>query len=733
MAEPRKEVTELVTGLAYVLRRERVAAGLTQEELAERSGVSARTISDAERGLRSVIYKDTAVRLAAALGLDIAGRDEFIAIARGRSTGSARTIPVSATGPIGRGVEIQAAIAASRQSRLVTLTGPGGIGKTRIAVEVARAVRDAVFVPLGSLDDPSFVPSVVAHAVDAVSTATSPIDAIASKIVDRSVLFVLDTFEHLMDGAPFVTELLERCPKVHVLVTSRERLHLTGEREVEVSPLDASDAAQLFLERATAAGLGSVPDAEAVTEICRRLEGLPLAIELAAARLRHMTLASLLEHLDDRLALLVGGPNDVPSRQRTIRDTVAWSFDLLDDDARRALAALSVFAGGWTLDAAEAVVQSDEPLAPLSALVDKSLITFGDDGRYRMLDVIREFAAEHRGDSAERAHAEFFAAYAESAEPMFGSAGQEQWFEFVEHEHDNIRAALRFAVDERDAALAQRMAGALWQFWRANGHVQEGRAWLNDALTIPSEDAFRAKALWGAAWLAYHQDDYPTAERLSIELLAFARRTSAPMDLRNGLTIRGMIAMAEARYAEAAVSFEEALELCRPLGRSWLLATSHLNLGSALMHVGDLERAQEMFGSAAALYRELGDRRFATRGDMYLAQVRMLRGDDDGACESAALVLSAAADIGDEQSIAEGLETLAAAEAFGRPDRAAFVAGVARAMRDDMSIRQLPYDRALVDGRLTTGRARISEREWRDAFDEGRTTALDAAIEQLCR
>jgi predicted ATPase/DNA-binding XRE family transcriptional regulator len=772
--------------LGPLLRKARAATGLTQEELAERAGVSVRTISDVERGLRKTIYRHTVEVLASALDLDDARRAEF----EGAAAGSARRgpqgvsaapftadvhaaqLPIPPTRLIGRDreVEVVGRALADEEIRLLTLTGPGGIGKTRIALEAARRAEHdrsarVFFVPLSPVVDPGLVGSTVALAIG-VTAPLEPLEAaIAERLGDAQALLVLDTFEHLLGAARFVGELLARCRGLKVLVTSREALHLSGEHEVVIPALEMpahpwrspaedatrSAATELFIQRATAARIDFTLDdrsALVMRDICARLDGLPLAIELAAARVKHLSLEALRRKLDDRLSLLTGGPRDLPRRQQTMRDTIAWSYELLAPEEQALFRSLSAFAGGWTLEAATSVwggpdVAAD-PLQAMSALVDKSLIfpidTGGDDDRYSMFDVIREFSVERceaagETESARGRHAEYHLDLAEHAEPELGRAEQRAWFRRLEIEHDNFRSALGWFARRGDADRALRLAGALWQFWRRQGYLTEGRMWLRETLSLrPSgADGSRAKALWGAGWLAFAQGDYGEAEALSAELVAVAHKQGAKIDERNALTVLGMILMARGQSDEALEPFQQGLEICLDLGTSWHLATSHLNLGMAHMHAGHLEEAKGLITRAREIYTEIGDQHFEARCVAYLGYVALLAGETARAETLFAASLEHFGELEDLQGIAEGLEGLAAVSAAGkgrgRSVRAGRLAGAASSIRERLTAKQYPFDKAGMEPYLAEARTSLGAAHWEQACQEGREMTLEQAFD----
>lgn len=725
-----------------VVRRLRADCGLTQELLAERAGVSTRTISDVERGLRMTVYGFTANRLADALGLVPPDRVAFIGratrrVAQPRARAAARLaasragIPKPLTGLIGRDTEVEGILTLIRAGnvRIVTLLGPGGVGKTRLALEIARLADDfpdgRFFVSLAATSDPSLVPSLIAAEIGVAGIRGSIAAALATHLRAKRTLLVLDTFEHVLAAAPLVAELAAACDQLTILATSRAPLRVRGEHEVVVPPLDvpeaspgiaeltANAAATLFVERARAVRPSFVVDGDSaptIAQICRRLDGVPLALELAAARLRHFPLDGLERHLDDRLGLLVGGPRDLPARQQAMRDTIGWSYELLDAATRTLLCRLSVFSGGWTETTATSVCFGDaeqaaaRALPGLSLLVDNSLVRMHGagpgEGRFDMLDVVREFAADRlaadgQRDEFSRRHADCFLALAESAEGQLLRAAQQSWFVQLQSERGNIRTALRWALDHGQASVAQRLAAALWLFWRRNGDYAEGRLWLDRALTIDGDDDWaRRKALWGGAWMSYYQGDHAAAGRYGDELLRLARDADNPLAIRNGLTIQGIVAMARGRFADSIAALEEALRIGRLAGDDWLLATSALNLGMATMHGPDLVRSRSLLEEALRGYRALGDEVFIARTLGYLGYVALLTGRRQSARRLFASSLRRFHDLDETFGTAEALQSFAVLSAAeGDGTRAARLAGAAHAAWSRLSARPMASDR----------------------------------------
>ena len=549
---------------------------------------------------------------------------------------------------------------------LVTLTGPGGVGKTRLALQVAADAADAfpdgvAFVALAQISDPSLVAGVVAQALGVREDGdTPPGQRLALPLRGKRVLLVLDNFEQVVEAAPLVADLLAACPDLTVLVTSRVRLRLSGEREHVVPPLgltsldDApsvenaaqSGAVRLFIERAQAAREDfalTVDNAAVVTAICRRLDGLPLAIELAAARAKVLPPAALLARLETRLPLLTAGGRDLPARQQTMRDAIAWSFDLLSSEEQALFRRLSVFVGGCTLDAAGAVAVA--PSAPgsnvfegVASLVDKSLLKEedgpGGEPRYPMLETVREFGLEQLAASGEEddvraAHAAHFVAMATDARTSFEGPDRLAANHRVEREHDNLRAALAWSLTRGEAETAQRLTAELVRFWLVLGYVTEGRDWLDRALALPgrSSPVTRVEALWGGASLAVFQNDLARATALAAEAMALAQESGYGLGVGMALHELGNVAECQGNFELAAARHEEALAKFRELGQPvWEgLALRHLGLTASAW--GDHGRATEYHQEALAIWRRLGHPWGVPAALRDLADLALDRGD----------------------------------------------------------------------------------------------------------
>jgi predicted ATPase len=508
-------------------------------------------------------------------------------------------LPIPATPFLGREHELaeMGELLARDDLRLLTLLGPGGTGKTRLALqaaaEAAERYPDGVFwVPLAPLRDPALV-------LDAASRAVGASDGLAEHIADKRLLLLLDNFEHLIAAAFELAPLLQSCPNLSLVVTSRELLQLAGEQSYPVPPLEPDDSIRLFLARAQAVKPSFEPD-EAVPALCERLDNLPLALELAAARVRMLSPQQLLERLTQRLDLLKAG-RDADPRQQTLRATIKWSYDLLDKDEQRLFARFAVFADGCTLDAAEAVCDAD--LETLQSHVDKSLIRVRDEERFWMLETIREYALERfeeSGEADERRgrHAEYFLALVEEAEPRLyreANEGGAEWLDRVEAELDNVRAALDWFDSRSEVEAELHLSGAVGEFWCARQHVQEGRRYLERALSKGGDASpARAKALMGAAHMARDMGDAAAARARAEEAVALHRRAGDAWLTAYSLFWLGQSLADGEDFGRAAECHEEASRLFDDVGDEHYALLARRMLGWALHGAGEDERAREL-------------------------------------------------------------------------------------------------------------------------------------------
>ncbi len=563
-------------------------------------------------------------------------------------------LPVQVTSFIGRD-ELELGRSLLLTSRLVTLTGPGGTGKTRLALQLAAESADAYpdgvfFVALEAVTDPELVAPAIVAALRLDPGSVPPLDHLLEVLPARRMLLVLDNLEQVVAGAPVIGRLLATAPHLTVLATSRIVLRLAGETELPVPPLGlpvdpgdgdgaaadvaaGSEAVRLFVERAMAASPSfrltdeAAPD---VVEIVRRLDGLPLAIELAAARIRMLPLPGLRSRLDHRLAVLVGGPRDRPERQQTLRGAIDWSHDLLDEPGRRLFRRCGVFAGGIELDAAEAVVGPPEQiggdvLEGLSTLAEQSLLRpapVSDEPRFQMLVTIREYALERLAESGDeeeirRRHAAALLALVEQSAGELTGRGSRPVLDRLERQHDDLRAAIDWAVDRDEADIALRLVAGLWRFWQIRGHLIEGTAQVERALALPAaataSAAVRARAYGAAGGLAYWRGDFPATSRAYVTALEEARRSGDQRVLADALYDHGFAPFAEEpsatmMYEAARPSFEEAAAIYRELGDERGLASVEWGLGTGAAYAQQFDEARSHAEAALRGSRAIGDR-----------------------------------------------------------------------------------------------------------------------------
>jgi predicted ATPase/transcriptional regulator with XRE-family HTH domain/Tfp pilus assembly protein PilF len=784
----------------HLLKRLRLAADLTQEELAERAAVSVRSISNLERGAKHRPHRETVALLAEALRLRGADRDGFIALARGRSMAEALTergardapseLPRPPTPIVGREEETAAvtALLFDRDVRLVSLTGPGGVGKTRLALEVsagvAETLRDgATFVDLAPLRDPELALAAIAHAVGVAPSPDQPLRrAVVNALDGKQMLLVLDNFEHLIAAGAVVADLLTACPGLTVLATSRVPLHLRAEHEFMLEPLPLPNqgaaasleqlgrvpAVDLFVRRAMAANRGftlSAENARDVAEIAARLDGLPLAIELAATRSKVLAPAALLARLERRLPLLAGGAHDLPPRQRALRATLDWSHDLLSADEQRLFRRLAVFAGGCTLEAAALMADvhthttdgvapeamdiqrpaadtraSPDALELLTGLVDKSLVRAATDAlgeqRFGMLETIREYGLERLAAAGDEAaafgvHRAWCVELAESADAELIGAEQQRWFRRLEDEIDNLRAALGNAIAEGEAEAAMRLAGALYRFWANRGHFEEGRRWLEQALALDTsiQSTARGNALLGLGVMVFFQGDYDWAAALWSESLALFTALGDTRGIAYSHGNLGLIADAREEYERAIEEYTTALHLFRQLDDQRYVSFMLHNLGLIAYFQERSAQATALFEESLAIARALRDQNSIAMTLGNLGLVAFQQGDLPRALALQREALTDWQLVTNKPWLARTVENIAQiAAATEHPERAALLFGASDAFRSAFGSSLPPNDRQIIERWTVVARAQMDEAAFADAWARGAAMSLDEAV-----
>jgi predicted ATPase len=738
--------------------------------------------------------------------------DPFASLVRLRSLDRGpHNLPARTTSFIGREKELEAGIdlILCEDTRLVTFTGSGGSGKTRLSIEVARAVIEKFrggifFVSLAALTDASAVIFEIASTIGVPDKKEVPlIHSLTDYLKDKRVLMVLDNFEQVISAATIVAELLSACPKLKILATSRSPLRISGEYEFPVLPLPVPNlgerpivdslsdnpAIALFVQRAQNVRSDfslTSKNAETISKICATLDGLPLALELAAACVRIFSPEEMLRLLLERgLDLLAYGARDLPARQRTLRDTIGWSYELLDLDEKKLLLRSSVFVSPFSMKAAERVCNAtgdleSKVLDGLLSLTEKSLLQRGEvDGetRFAMLNTIREYAYESLRDTSElfrtmESYLDYCLSFAEEAELQLKGPGQSLWLKRLDSEHDNLRAALRWSIDNHLTDRSLRLVCVLWNFWYIRGYLTEGRSWLTRILadTGSVRSPFRAKALLGAGVLAAWQFDLSVARSLLEESLTISRELGAEEIVALALNYLAAITETEGDYEEANRLLEKSLALFKRLGSKWGIAFTLNGLGVVARDHGEYDKAKSFHEQSLNLFREVGDKRYVARSLANLAVILQSRGEyyrarrlqnesltlcfelgekgmiaellldlgtvigRQGNLDMAEAVLaeslSLSKELGNVEATAIGLEELAVcACAKGHSKRAVRLWGAAEALRETRGLQIAASDRDQIKKEVATTRTVLGEQIFGREWAYGRAMTLEQTIE----
>ncbi|MEP7378049.1 MAG: tetratricopeptide repeat protein [Chloroflexota bacterium] len=635
-------------------------------------------------------------------------------------------LPRPASSFVGRRAEVEQLTAAIRKgSRLVTLTGPGGTGKTRLAIEAAASLvadfKNGVFwVGLASVSDPAVVMQTVAEVLGAKGE-------LAEHIADRQMLLVLDNFEQIIDAAAEVSQLLSRCPSLHLIVTSRELLRVAGEGDYAVPVLADAEAIDLFCERSNV-----TPDAT-IAELCRRLDNLPLAIELAAARTRVMTVAQILERLGQRLDMLKGG-RDVDPRQETLRATIQWSYDLLAPAEQQLFARLAIFSGGCTLATAEGVVEAD--IDALQSLLEKSLVRRVGE-RFRMLETIREFAAElliGTGDKdvLARRHAEHFLDLAGRAEKEITGSGQNRWWQILTDETENIRAALTWACSGADPGIALRLSSLMWRFWWQRGHYAEGRRWYEAALKVGVDqpDALQATASQGLGSMLMGMGEHAAAIELFNACLNVYLRDGDYERTVAALTDLGIAHFDCGDSAKARAYFERALQMSQDADDVRRSAVCLINLGDIAMLEDELDRASDILDQAYRLILQVNDTQGAGNALGNRAHAELRRGNPERAAPMLAEAIRLSRETDDRYAILHHLVVVAGLlNQRGNVDVAATVLGRVEALQSEMGIAINPTELRLMAETMSDLQVQLGDDRLQQTLGAGRALDHDAGLD----
>ncbi len=684
---------------------------------------------------------------------------------RARET-APNNLPTMLTTFVGRSTEMNEVEKLLRESRLLTLTGTGGCGKTRLAIEVARNVLDAFedgvhVVDLASLQDPTLVLPTIAQSLSIhESPGQSTFEGLRQFLQGKKFLLILDNFERVAEAGSIVVDMLAACPDLTVMNTSRASLRVGGEREFLVGPLgltdpqtssidalNESEAVRLFVERAQAAAFVFNPSEDnirTVAEICYRLDGLPLAIELAAAQVKLFPLEVLKERLSERSDALGAGVRDLPARQQTLRNLIDWDYELLLTEEQAVFRAMSVFANGFTFEAAQSVVRDFEGFdvfGGLGSLVDKSLLRHRPSGelesRFFMLQTIRDYALEalNASEEAERVrgrHGEFYTELAEVADSHLRGPDQVRWLAHLELEHDNMRAALRWAGAQDDPSTELRLAGALVTFWSTRGYLSEGRRWIDRALerTEGQTSAERAQLLSGAGVLERAHGDYKLARSHLVECLRLRRELGDDRGVAATLKDLANLHFDKGDLTGAHNLYEESLGIWRKLDDDFGVAQALNNLGVVAQIDGRLEEALEWLSESQKLFRSVGDKQGIARAMMNQGAVSRDLGDFDRAAGFLMDSLLLWRELGDKWDATDCLEDLAATYlAQGRFDSSATMFGTAAALREEIGAPRPPFEAETYEARLARLRLDLGESGFEAAWSAGAGMNLTDAVE----
>jgi predicted ATPase/class 3 adenylate cyclase len=686
-----------------------------------------------------------------------------------RSLEAPTNLPLQITSFVGREHEVEEVRRLLKGTRLLTLTGPGGTGKTRLSLRVAEEVRadypgGTFFVELAPITDPALIASTIAEAMRLREEPNRPVlESLKERLRGARVLLVLDNFEQLVSGAAVIGELLRAAPALTVLTSSREALHVRGEQEYAVPPLGLPDlrnlppatalshydAVALFVQRATSVRpefAVTNANAPAVAAICARLDGLPLAIELAAARVKLFAPEAILARLDKSLSLLTGGARDLPARQQTLRGAINWSYDLLDGPERILFRRLSIFSGGWTFETAQEICDPTADMGldvidGLMSFVDKSLVRRDDsptgDPRFRMLETIREYARERLAQSDDaamiaRSHGAYFAALARRAEPELLGSDQAAWLDLLELERDNLRAAMHWAAEAGDVQLALAMAGALWRFWHQRAHLAEGHEQLEALLRRPDAavgTAARAAALTGLGGVAYWQGDFDLAAAEYAEALEIYRHLDDPAGLADALYNAGFVEMIMKRLEAARPLYEESLAIYGRIGDPTGLTKLREAMAFFLYLQQEYEPALALEEENLRTFRQLGEPFRIGNALTLTGLFRVYANQFDAARTALTEAMAIWRGAGDMPSIVNTLLVGAfALMAEGRAERAAEVSGAIAMLREPLGELATALDILNIEDPALAARRLLGDEAFDAAMQRGRALGLDAAV-----